>query len=153
MFLTNQAPLGSNEGPCSSSLISAGRYAWLEGYSGKDEGNGVLSFQVPKGECYLSAIYRISDSLTAFQTKHLDLDDSLTVEIFLKDYPRGWNNGVYYELTELLTPADTTGFEIFLIGNHDQEISIRLAEMLRSLGGNSSGWVTNRRRNPLPIMW
>jgi len=129
------APLGSNErAMLILSDIREGDYAWLEGYSGKDEGNGVLSFQVPKGECYLSAIYRISDSLTAFQTKHLDLDDSLTVEIFLKDYPRGWNNGVYYELTELLTPADTTGFEIFLIGNHDQENSIRLAEKLRSLG-------------------
>ncbi|MBP7205997.1 MAG: transglutaminase domain-containing protein [Candidatus Cloacimonetes bacterium] len=116
--------------------LRAGDYSWLEGYSGEDKGNGVQSFRAPKGEYYLSANYRISDSQTAFQTKHLDLSqaDSLSVEIFLKDYPRGWNNGVYYLIPDLLTEADTTGFGIFLIGNHDQENSIRLAEKLRALG-------------------
>ncbi len=116
--------------------IRAGDYSWLEGYSGEDKGNGVQSFRAPKGEYYLSTNYRISDSQTAFQTKHLDLSqaDSLRVEIFLKDYPRGWNNGVYYLITDLLTEADTVGVGIFLIGNHDQENSIRLAEKLRALG-------------------
>ncbi|MCB5285764.1 MAG: transglutaminase-like domain-containing protein [Candidatus Cloacimonetes bacterium] len=131
------APLGSNErAVLILSDLREGDYAWLEGYSGEDKGNGVHSFRAPKGEFYLSASYRISDSQTAFQTRHLDLSqaDSLTVEIFLKDYPRGWNNGVYYLITDLLTEADTTGCGIFLIGNHDQENSVRLAEKLRSLG-------------------
>ncbi|MDD3143966.1 MAG: transglutaminase domain-containing protein, partial [Candidatus Cloacimonetes bacterium] len=131
------APLGSNErAVLRLSNLRTGDYYWLDGETGQDEGNGVHSFRAPRGEYYLSASYRISDSQTAFQTKHLDLSqaDSLTVEIFLKDYPRGWNNGVYYLITDLLTEADTTGYGIFLIGNHDQENSIRLAEKLRSLG-------------------
>ncbi len=132
------APLMLDGNALMLSSLRDGDYYWFEGESGQDEGNGVYRFRVPKGEYYLSANYRISDSQTAFQTRQLDLSlsDSFRVEIFLVGYPRGWNNGVYHKLRDLLTEADTTGYQIFLIGNHDQENSIRLAEKLRALGRN-----------------
>lgn len=113
-----------------------GSFYWSEGDPLVYEANGVYTIRAPKGEYYLNAGYRVSDSQTAFQMKHLDLSsaDSLQVEVVLRDYPRGWSDGVYYKIPDLLAEADTTGYSIFLFGNHDQENSIRLAEKLRGLG-------------------
>ncbi len=117
-------------------VFQDGAFYWPEGDPMQDEGNGIYTFRAPKGEYYLQAGYRVSDSQTAFQMRRVDLSeaDSLQVEIVLREYPRGWSDGVYYELPELLDDLDIEGYSVFLIGNHDQENSVRLAEKLRSLG-------------------
>jgi transglutaminase-like putative cysteine protease len=112
-----------------------GSFYWLD-QPFTDEGNGVYSISVLKGEYYLQAGYRVSDSQTAFQMKRLDLVslDSLRVELTLREFPRKWSGDVGQELLALIADADTMGYKAFLIGNHDRENSIRLAEKLRAAG-------------------
>ena len=72
-------------------VFQYGAFYWPEGDPMQDEGNGIYTFRAPKGEYYLQAGYRVSDSQTAFQMRWVDLSeaDSLQVEIVLREYPRG----------------------------------------------------------------
>ena len=110
-----------------------GSFYWLE-QAFDETADGTAEVSVPKGEYYLNLGYRVSDSQTAFQMRHLDLTASAaTVEFICRQYPRSWGPAGE-ELLDLLAQADTTGYSIVLIGNHDQENSIRTADKLRETG-------------------
>ncbi len=111
-----------------------GSFYWLE-QAFAETGDGTAKVSVPKGEYYLNLGYRVSDSQTAFQLRHLDLSasDGVTAEFICRQYPRSWGPAGE-ELLALLAQADTTGYSIVLIGNHDQENSIRTADKLREAG-------------------
>ena len=114
-----------------------GVFYWLDQVFSEDE-PGLISISVPKDSYYLQAGYRVSDSQTAFQMKYLDLSetDSLFINIICRDYPRQWSENLPPELLSILEEIDSSRFQVILIGNYDQENSIRLAEKIRSSGKN-----------------
>jgi len=128
------APLSGIRSSLQLTRYQDGAFYWMDN-SFEDQGSGSYQIRVPRGEYYLNLGYRISDSKTAFQLKHLDFSelDSLRLELTLAEYPRNWGR-VSEEIAALLEQVDTSGYDIVLIGNHDQENSIRLAEKLRGLG-------------------
>ncbi|MBP7932823.1 MAG: hypothetical protein KAZ44_02280, partial [Candidatus Syntrophosphaera sp.] len=114
-----------------------GVFYWLDQVFSEDE-PGLISISVPKDSYYLQAGYRVSDSQTAFQMKYLDLSetDSLFIHIICRDYPRQWSENLPPELLSILEEIDSSRYQVILIGNYDQENSIRLAEKIRSSGKN-----------------
>ncbi|HNU97087.1 MAG TPA: transglutaminase domain-containing protein [Candidatus Syntrophosphaera thermopropionivorans] len=114
-----------------------GVFYWLDQVFSEDE-PGLISISVPKDSYYLQAGYRVSDSQTAFQMKYLDLSetDSLFINIICRDYPRQWSENLPPELLSILEEIDSSRYQVILIGNYDQENSIRLAEKIRSSGKN-----------------
>ncbi|MBW6514308.1 MAG: transglutaminase-like domain-containing protein [Candidatus Syntrophosphaera sp.] len=128
-------PVSGISGSLVLSRYQNGMFYWLD-QSFKPSGQGGYEISVPKGEYYLNLGYRVSDSQTAFQLRHLDLagTDSLRLEMVLAEFPRKWGTDVYLELAEVVAAIDTLGVNTILIGNYDQENSIRTAEQLRGLG-------------------
>jgi hypothetical protein len=114
-----------------------GVFYWLDQYFSEDE-PGLLSITVPKGIYYLQAGYRISDAQTAFQMKFLNLTDrdSLYINLICRNYPRQWSENLPTEMQSLIKEIDSSGYQVILIGNYDQENSIRLADKIRSTGKN-----------------
>lgn len=114
-----------------------GVFYWLDQTFTENE-PGLLSISVPKDIYYLHAGYRVSDGQTAFQMKYLNLSDtdSLYIKIICRDYPRQWSESLPPEIQSILSEIDSSAYQIILIGNYDQENSIRLAEKIRSSGKN-----------------
>ncbi len=113
-----------------------GVFYWLD-QSFKEAQTGIYSIRVPRGEYYLNLGYRVSNSRTAFQLKYLNLSqrEKTDLEFTLPDFPRRWDP-ITEEIEGLIAGVDTTGVGIILIGNHDQENSVRLVAKLRELGEN-----------------
>jgi hypothetical protein len=129
------APVSGMQSGVQLCRYQEGSFYWLDS-SFKEEGTGCYAISVPRGKYYLNSGYRISDSKTAFQLKYLDLSDtdSLALELTLRDYPRAWNKEVPPAILDLLAGEDTADYDAVLIGNHDRENSLRLAEKLRAAG-------------------
>ena len=127
-------PVAGMAGGLALTRFIDGSFYWLD-QDFKEEGNGVYSVQVPKGEYYLQAGYRVSDSRTAFQMKRLDNTeaDSSRVELSLREFPRKWEPAGK-ELLDILAEADTLGFSVAVIGNQPHENTKRICYKLEDLG-------------------
>ncbi len=130
------APVDKVRGNLQLCRYQDGAFYWLD-QEFEDYGNGTYAISVPRGEYYLNLGYRVSDSQTAFQMKHLELsqEEKFQAEFALRDYPRNWNTAGK-DVLDVLRDVETADFDVVLIGNHDQENSIRLAEKLQGLGKN-----------------
>ncbi len=105
----------------------------------KPGSKGIYRAQLPRGEYYLNMGYRVSDAKTSFQMRHLDGSqaDTLSVQFTLREYPHSWEIlPEDSELLDLISEVYTEGRDVLLIGNFDQENSMRVAEKLRGLGKN-----------------
>lgn len=127
-------PLSGRQDNLMLCRYSDGSFYWLDqGFS--PAGDGLYSISVPNGEYYLQLGYRVSESKTAFQMRHLEFTgaDSLYLELALPEFPRNWEPASE-ELLSLLDDVEAGGIECVLIGSHDQENSLRIAEKLHAEG-------------------
>jgi len=96
-------------------------------------GGGTATANLPRGEYYLQAGYRVSDARTAYQLQHLTVESELSLDLVLREFPRKWEElPEDSELRPLL--AEAGDCDCLLIGNFDRENSLRLAEKLNAEG-------------------
>lgn len=129
-------------------------------------GDGTYQIDLPKQELYLQVGYRVSDSKTGYLLRRIDATHSPEpLALTLDQYPRSWEPATE-DILALLEGVDTTGKDVILIGNYDQENSLRLADKLREakrnflclgyLSGSVNGtdyrvapaWQTLQKTNP-----
>lgn len=97
-------------------------------------GEGIYVAKLPQQDIYLQIGYRISDSKTGYYLRRIPADGTVNeLSLSLTDYPRVWETPTQ-DVLAILDGIDTTGREIILVGNYDQENSMRLAEKLRNAG-------------------
>ena len=99
-------------------------------------GNGIYTAKLPRQDIYLQVGYRISDSKTGFYLRHIPADQpesSLSLTLF--SYPRNWEPATQ-DIVSILDGVETSGKDIILIGNYDQENSMRMADKLRNANKN-----------------
>lgn len=95
----------------------------------KDLGAGKYRLALPAQDLHLFFGYRVSDSQTALQMFPLTAEmDSLG--IIAKNYPREWENADA-ELLTTLEGAISEEVRVVILGNHDQENSLRVAQKLK----------------------
>jgi len=98
-------------------------------------GKGSYSLRLPRGNYYLQMGYRVSDSQTGFLMEPIAAValDSLAIALNPLSYPRSWR-ALDPEVAAWVAPEDIETYEIILIGNHDHENSLRLAEKIKEAG-------------------
>ncbi|HQQ68239.1 MAG TPA: hypothetical protein PLX77_05365 [Candidatus Cloacimonadota bacterium] len=94
-------------------------------------GNGNYHGVITGTDLYLQFGYRVSDSQTALQIVPVkDLDLSQTLRIVARQYPRTWQEADESILSlfddEILTDAS-----LILLGNYDQENSLRILDRIK----------------------
>lgn len=90
---------------------------------------GRFRVQVPANDLYLQFGYRVSDSQTAFKLYPLSQKaDSL--KIVATSYPLSWKQASE-EILALIEPALLEEEELILLGNYDQENSLRVLQKIQ----------------------
>lgn len=109
-------------------------------YLGAGKYRGVF----PADEAYLHFGYRVSESETRFYTAHTSpkANDSLFIAISAPAYPRTWK-AAEEEILAMFDEATLEEYKLILIGNHDAENSIRIADRLNA-EGRSFLWIGYR---------
>lgn len=99
------------------------------------QGKGQYMARIPQGSYYLQMGYRVSDTFTGFLMDSVKTGDrdSLSVTLIASSYPRTWK-ALEPEIATLLEPVLREGYELILLGSHDHENSLRLAEKIRAAG-------------------
>ncbi len=96
--------------------------------------NGYYHASLPQKGLFLQIGYRSSDSRTGYVLRPLSTEaDSVFVDLYLQDYPRNWVAAEDY-LLDIIKDTDTDAYEVILLGNHDQENSMRLADKIKAAG-------------------
>lgn len=111
-------------------------------------GNGKYQSLIKDTDAYLQFGYRISDSQTAVQILPLrDWDFAQEITLTAPDYPKTWQEAE--ESLLALFDSDTLEHEsLILLGNHDQENSLRILELIKDLPYRFFGYATSPA--PLP---
>lgn len=125
-------PLEIEPGQLALARWQDGQFYQLK-HSFEPQDKGRYAVSLPRGDYYLQAGYRISDSRTAFQMRHIEGSqaDELSCALSLAEYPRQWTPLEQdSELQAVLRELEQTGADCILIGNYDRENSLRTAERL-----------------------
>ena len=94
-------------------------------------GNGRYQALIKDQDAYLQFGYRISDSQTAVQVLPIQAwDGSSELKIVAKNYPRTWQPADP-EILALFDPETLETASLIILGNHDQENSLRLLDRVR----------------------
>jgi transglutaminase-like putative cysteine protease len=94
----------------------------------EDLGRGRFRVQVPANDLYIQFGYRVSDSQTALQLYPLS-EGTARLEIVAKSYPLSWQPASE-EILALLEPDLLENEELILLGNFDQENSLRVLQKI-----------------------
>jgi hypothetical protein len=98
----------------------------------KEPSAGTYRLELPAQDIHLFFGYRISDSKTALQMLPISAGvDSLT--IVAQNYPREWENADE-DLLLILAGNVSEDVQLVVLGNHDQENSLRVAQKLIDQG-------------------
>lgn len=95
----------------------------------EDLGRGRFRVQIPANNLYLQFGYRVSDSQTALKLYPLSIVAD-TLEIVANSYPLSWQPA-NEEILALFEPDFLENEELILLGNYDQENSLRVLEKLK----------------------
>lgn len=95
----------------------------------------------PADNAYLHFGYRVSDSETRFYSTAINpkVNDSLYIAISAPAFPRTWK-AADEDILAMFDEASLEQYNLILIGNHDSENSIRIADRL-SAEGKSFLWI------------
>lgn len=94
----------------------------------EDLGRGRFRVRVPANDLYIQFGYRVSDSQTALQVFPLSAG-SAKLEIVAHSYPLSWQ-AASEEILAVLEPGLLESEELILLGNFDQENSLRVLQKI-----------------------
>jgi hypothetical protein len=111
-------------------------------------GNGKYQSMINDADLYLQFGYRVSDSQTALQIVPVkDLDLSQSLRIIARQYPRTWQEADESILSlfddEILAQAS-----LILLGNYDQENSLRILERIKDQPYHFFGYASSPAQLP-----
>lgn len=110
-------------------------------------GKGKYQTLIQDQDLYLQFGYRISDSQTAVQIlalKYRDLTQEL--KLIAPDYPRSWKEAEP-ELLAMFDAETLANASLILLGNHDQENSLRLLDRIKDMPYRFFGYA----QSPAPL--